>query len=676
MAKRKWWQKGLDLWDGKTAEQIFSKAIEDEKNKTPSIWRKRYDADGNEIFEDEDDFYSPYSSYNFGVDQKLTDDTYKLGKKESYGVAQKRYYDAYSSYETTGVWHGYQTRKPNLTYKYVQQMVSALSAQVQNVKVKIGNGWAVDLIEKQLTYNPSSLIYGTKGELLASLMHEIGKLRYCEHNSKIQSRYLLMYKKLALEVFSIFEDVRADYQMLKAYQGAAEIYDSGMKNINETIDNYRKEAETFRGLLPDALTKTFRNIIAQARNNGNDPHDELLKHFGVSDENKIANRITLIRNAGFQNGNIYNYCAEMLLAMYDSENFTNKKYPNIIDLILKTEGAIEPIKKQITSQGAVALADEQVFPQIEKLLRDFTTENDQLNEKFPEMPEDSKETIMRNINFRNDYALQKGGVNFTQDGNSKVRNSGASEEIIPPEWEKGDYKALKESVSNEIRELVRKLTFLRREEQTVKYVDNQRRGKINSKKLYKHATGSSRIFKKKLEQVDTIQSFAFSVLIDISGSMWGSRIIHSVRANIIFAEVFKKLNIPYEVVAFGSDSMVIKQFDQTLDSNIEKRIGGMVTAQGGGTNLDRGLDALALKHRPERNKVVVVLSDGGVSSIPWYNEHYFQPWKAKGIHSIGIGIECEEAMAELCLGNSKVLENASELPIEFSGIIKSLIKRK
>ncbi len=267
-------------------------------------------------------------------------------------------------------------------------------------------------------------------------------------------------------------------------------------------------------------------------------------------------------------------------------------------------------------------------------------------------------------------------MNVDFKGNTMTRSSNKSDRTTPPEWENGDYKTLKDSVASEIKSLVNKLTYLRREEMTVKYQHDQKRGKLNTKKLYKTATGSRRLFKKKLENIDTIQSFAFSLLIDVSGSMDGDRIVHTTRALIILIEVFKKLDIPFEIVTFDDGASVVKNFEASMDKKIETSVGGLVKHSGGGTNLNQGLDALKIMNREEKNKIVVVLTDGGVGDTKEFDTKYFEPWAKKGVKSVGFGVECEEQMKNLCMGNSRLLSNSSQLPVEFSRLLKDLIKRR
>lgn len=670
--KKRWFSKEQSLFPNSVAQH--SKAL----TKTRAV-----DEDGFYIDEEE---YG-YSSYAWDLDRKLLNRDIEItgnkkeDRKNSYELTKSEYDYSYSSYQKTGVWGGYY-RQPQLTYKYVQQMANALSA-AHNIKVEIGDTWKVDLIGKTLTYNPASLIYGTKAELLATLMHEIGKLRYVTHSSRLQNKYISMYEQPALEVLSIYEDLRTDFLMLKAYEGASEIYESVIPTIEKQVADYMKFGKSFKDLIVKIPQSIFQDIMYQHTSNMPDKlvheddamlKEQLFRHFGTSELKKVEKGLIVLQQNILNKGTIYEYCGEMLSVMYDLDEQPHKKFENIQEKVGLTVDTIETSKKSKNSQELVDYLDKVTYPVVEDLLREAKEKTDEIEKAFPEMSKQTLNDIKNKIEY---HMSNRGGqgVNVDPSGNVKTRSSGQSNRTIPPEWESGDYKTLKDSVSMEIRQLVNRLTFIRREELTVRYEADQKRGKLNSRKLYKSSTGSRRLFKKKLENTDTIQSFAFSVLLDVSGSMSGSRITHCTRALIIFSEVFKKMNIPFELVTFSDGAKTIKSFSADLDKSMEKKIGGLVRANGGGTNMDRGLDKLEIHRQSEKNKVVIVLTDGGVGGASFFDERYFIPWQKKGIKSVGFGVECEEEMARLCQGNSKVLKNASQLPIEFSNLLKQLIKR-
>ncbi|MBX4188194.1 MAG: VWA domain-containing protein [Candidatus Doudnabacteria bacterium] len=652
--KKKWWEKG---WGGYKVE------LNDDGSKT---YKPDYDSD--EFWD------SNYSSGDYWG-QKLN---HNQGRNDtSYADAQKEFGSAYKDYNKSGYWSGYSSyRAPQLSYKYVQQMANALAAQ-HHITVEIGNDWQVDLENKKLIYNPASLIYGTKGELLATLMHEMGKLRYMTHYKQLTNKYLSMYELPALEVLTVFEDVRVDYLMLKAYEGASEIYESAIPAVERQIKKYYDYGEAFRKNWPKIIWNEYKRVIQDTAGDDEARKIRLLQYFGEADMALVEMRLASIEAYYRDNGSLFEYCGDILNVMYDLEQKTSG-FENIEKKVKLTEDAIEPAKRAASSQDLVNLMDTAVYPHVEDLLKDLNDKNEQLKKMFPNMAKEMVEHLIKQL----DQMLKGlGGANDPmpsgKQGKTSIRGSGPSDREIPPEWLSGDYEALKSSVSGEVRSLINKLMFIRREEQTTKYTQDQKRGKLNSKKLHKMVFNSRRLFKQKLPAVDTIQSFAFSVLLDVSGSMAGERMVHSTRAVIIFNEVFKKMQIPFELIAFDDGAKTIKKFDQDSSKAIEKRIGGLAAYNGGGTNLDRGLNAVTLRDREEKNKIMVVISDGGVGDVNQYNNGYFRPFREKyGIKSVGIGIACEPQMAQLCEGNSRMLSNPGEVPVEFINLIKTLFKKR
>lgn len=646
----------------------------------PNTARQHRDKDVYIHEEDDGAIASPWD-FNLGWDRKLQE-TKSNRKKNEY--SNDAYKEFRSDYGSGKVWRGYDYyRSQTLSYKYVQQMANALAAQYR-ITVQVGNNWKVDLKKKTLIYNPASLMYGTKSELLATLMHEIGKLRYGTHPDEVKSNYLAVYKTPAVETLSIFEDIRVDYLMLKAYEGATEIYESAIPAIDQRIKEYREHSVIFRDILMKQLAGIFNNILKEAWNyaqkTGLNPQAALERNlhdiFGEKDLQVVGDRIKDIQDEYAKTGSIYDYCGEMLRIMYDSDS-PESTFDNIKDKVAKTESSVMPIKKTDSTQRSVSLLDKDVFPHVEDLLRDFNRDNEKLRNAFPNMPKASAEMLMESINQNFNAATNNGHINTDQDGNSLVRSSGPTDNVVPDEWTTGDYAPLKESVLQEIRQLIQKLTFLRREELAQKHQGDQRRGKLNSKKLYKSATGNRRVFKRILPNSNTVNSFAFSVVVDRSGSMSeNNRITHVSRALTIFGEVFDKMDIPFELIDFADGARHIKKFDDVYDKTVHKKIGGLVHNLGGGTNLHEGLKKMTLEKQPEKNKVCIVLTDGGVDSIEYFDREFFLPMKQRGVISMGYGIECYKDMEKLCMGNAKVLENASHLPIEFSNLLKSLIKKK
>lgn len=724
MAKKKkftrWWEE----------DEFVQSPYQNTVNKHKQKYEVDLTQDNEFEYLDEED---QQMSFDSGWDKNLSD------KKED--GAKSSFNTGWDDYQKTGVWRGYSYyQKPSLDYKYVQQMANALAAQ-HRITVEVDNYWRVDLLNKKLTYNPTSLIYGTKSELLATLLHEIGKLRYCEHPSVLQSPFLDKYKISVPDIFAQFENVRVDYLMLKEYESAKEIYESAIPHIEAEIEKFFKFGDYFRENMPKIIKRKFEQIVKDAQNdafstgalvyvqqaanampnlnpvealhnymNQSSGLNELERFFGTKDAKEIVTKIEHLERFYKDNGTIFEFCGEITAKMYNIDlskiklspreaitNFIEQnhgmprglgaiqsvsvpRFQNIADKMLLTESSIEIAKRKGSSQELITYLDSDVFPLIEDLLRDFSIENEAIKNLFPNMSEDSIKQLMYEFigsseETNKKWHLTERGFENKEDSNIRM-NSGPSGNNIPPEWLKGDYKTLKDSVSPEIKSLINKLIFLKREENVVRYHSDQKRGKLDSKKLYKSAVGNRRLFKYKLEGIQVVRSFAFSLLIDVSGSMAGSRIVHTTRGLIILSEVFKKLDIPYEIVAFDNGARVIKSFEQENNKESEGKIGGLVRHNGGGTNLDYGLDELSILKRFEKNKVAIILSDGGVGSTDYYNRQYFTPWEKKGIKSIAVGLECGEGVKQLCNGNSISINVANRLPIEFAKMLKGLILRR
>jgi hypothetical protein len=675
--RKKWWMSSTD--NEEDPATLFP-------NSTRQHSKKEYLTDDAEfIYQDDNgNVASPFmSDFDWGLDRKLVDNSGSKTGIDRYKSASDDFQRGYGG----GGWRGYDYYKqPQLSYKYVQQMANMLAAE-HKITVQVGSEWKVDLKAKKLTYNPASLIYGTKSELLATLMHEIGKLRYCQHPDELKEKYLAMYGVPAFEALSIFEDVRADYHMLKAYESAGDIYESAIPLIDKKIKEYKEMSVKVRKMIPEAILVVLREVVDRTMKQfagfssdiqNQKVREQLKAAFGEEDPKVIQDKLLDIAKTYDENGSIFDFCGEMLHVMYDTDAKPTE-FENIKNKVALCEPSIEPVKKKLSSQDLVNLLSTDVFPHIEDLFQDFRSNNQKMQDMFPGMAQQIRAEVESLIQqyMANMGGSQNGGrVNTGRDGNSISRTSGPNNINAPQEWFSGDYKILKDTVMAEVKELVSKLTFLRREEQTVKFEHQQKRGKINARALYKSATGSKRVFKQKLPNIDTVQSFAFSVLIDTSGSMSGNRIAHTTRALVILGEVFKRMDIPFEIITFADGAKHVKKFGEVIDKNLEKRIAGLANKASGSTELRYALDLLQLEKQPQQSKVCVVLTDGGVGDHKWFDQNYFIPMQKRGVLSIAFGLECGDDVKHLCMGNSVRMDNASSLPFEFARLVKSLIKRK
>lgn len=659
-----------------------------------------------------------YGFYDGGYGQSYDYDfgsTYlPLSSKKQTPSSEEKRRDAryWEDYEKTGKWYGYSyLSNPTLDYRYIEQMANLFSAKYK-VSVEVGDEMAIDIEKKVLTYDPTALMFDSKANLIASLLHEIGHLRHTTPFKNLVSPYLSKYPKSAPSVLNIFEDFRVDELMKKSYDGAPEIFKSQIPKIRDMAKELEKQG---RALLP-AIEEQIR--IYKNKRSGLSVGDIVMLHpesrfypaqydpkggriFRIdeeeppiyyvqwengaifdyfstdlilvkqkmigTEETEEEKELEAIRKGMENRENLFDYCAAILMTGYGEK--PEKFIGTLEERIEKTERAISPYHGAKNTQEGATILDKQVFPVIEDLLKELKDGSEEMQEML------GKETASM-IMAR---ALEVIDKQKQLNEETQVRGgSGPSENRIPSTWVNGEYAPLKESVQSGINELVRLLTFLRRTEQAIRYEGHKKRGKLDAKTLYRFRMGDIRLFKQKTEVRDTLTSFVFSLMIDISGSMAGPRMAHAARGLVLLAEVFEKMGIPYEVQTFNNTFKRIKSFEDTLDARIKRVIGGMPRINGGGTNLHLifGKPSEAILNRPERNKYAIILSDGGVGNELEYWRRNFEKWREKNLRPIGIGLACGDDVVMICQGSGASASSPGQLPSIFSDILKGLLNKK
>lgn len=611
---------------------------------------KAYTADGNEIHGWEDEVWGDWDRKPDKREKKIDWDGYKQ----------------------TGVWKGYGQYKPTtLTYSYVEQMANMIASQ-HNINIKVGNGWGVDLDGRVLTYNPVSLMYMSKSELLATLLHEVGKIAMCDSAKKISNGYVDKYHA-AYKVVSVFDDFRVDDRMIKSYPSAPEIYESLDGILEKVVKTYRQRGTDSS----QRISYEVRNILGAV--------NKIILDRGMSFEDAymcITKAFPVFKTmdefkawvsyfTGMDIPTVWDYCAAVIDKGY---GVNSQRFSADIDARFeRTKPMVVESTRRANTQDLADAMDTLVFPFIEDLMKNERDGGDELRKGVGDK---AAADIQRTASREGAYGSKAAKVDF--EGNSSpINGRGRGTENVPHERKEGDYSALRESVDSEIRSLTRKMSNLRRVEQTARHRPNERRGRLNMKQLYKHPLGNRRLFRRKVEATDTLNSFTFSIMVDTSGSMHGNRIIHTVRALILLSEVFGKLDMRFEVMTFEDEAKVYKTFDGEYSKDVKTGVAAIVRRNGGGTALESALKKTKITQRPEFNRVVVILTDGQTENHEYLNRRYFEKWEKGGIRSIVIGLETTKEMIEgLNGGKGMAVENAAEMPQVFYDILKKLIFKK
>lgn len=149
------------------------------------------------------------------------------------------------------------------------------------------------------------------------------------------------------------------------------------------------------------------------------------------------------------------------------------------------------------------------------------------------------------------------------------------------------------------------------------YETGLKKGKLNTRSLWKAPGGAKTLFKKKT--VPKIQKdVAVVVISDASGSMYGRRFDASVASFVLLNEVLKTVNVPYEFLMFTEDHtpkpqfFVLKNFGSKITrEQIIARCAYVEEKLGNNPDGEALLWAYRrLSARKEKKKILIVLSDG------------------------------------------------------------------
>jgi cobalamin biosynthesis protein CobT len=235
-----------------------------------------------------------------------------------------------------------------------------------------------------------------------------------------------------------------------------------------------------------------------------------------------------------------------------------------------------------------------------------------------------------------------------------------------------------------------------------------RKGKLHSPSLFRVTQGDPRVFSQKEEHIS--KDTAVTLLIDNSGSMSGAKMKLAMLSGYALAATLDRVKIAHEVLGFTtggwgtvpqaiSDAMaeerkvasiaydrvlpiimpIYKSFDERMSPLVKKRIAYAMNAQNGlNGNIDgESLEyaAIRLARRPEKRKVMLVLSDGQPAGGPKGDPHLRyvidNMEKKMGIETVGIGIM--DSSVRRYYPKHVVLNKAEDLPGQVMSEIKKLL---
>lgn len=232
--------------------------------------------------------------------------------------------------------------------------------------------------------------------------------------------------------------------------------------------------------------------------------------------------------------------------------------------------------------------------------------------------------------------------------------------------------------------------------------NGRRRGRLHSANLVRLATGDDRVFRRKIES--ETKDVAFSLVIDMSGSMHGGKITVATQAAYALSSVLERLRINHEVICFTTDDIpggdakrmhaeekmmgrsysrqeslympVLKNFGERFGAPVNARFGWLPNTRSMRNNVDGESVEIAVRRlmaQKQTGKAMIVLSDGqpaGAGDNKALRNHLKDVVKrstALGVNMVGIGIN-SDAVAEY-YPKHVVLRDIKDLP---SQVIKEL----
>ena len=211
-------------------------------------------------------------------------------------------------------------------------------------------------------------------------------------------------------------------------------------------------------------------------------------------------------------------------------------------------------------------------------------------------------------------------------------------------------------------------------------------GQLDTSELPRAEMGRRDVFERSMPKRAT--GFAVSVVVDVSGSMHGSMGKgHLLRSVLTLTEAFDHLsrqgfNIPYEVRLFADskDRGLIKTMgDRTFSDERAGRLAFTPLAGSGTSDLHTGvvLAAQALGSRPERHKLLCVLTDGDCSDQAEAQSALERARKGVGrdrrsqvgVFGLFYGVSPSQQFRELFGKNGMAIQSLAEIPEKIGATI-------
>jgi hypothetical protein len=373
------------------------------------------------------------------------------------------------------------------------------------------------------------------------------------------------------------------------------------------------------------------------------------------------------------------------------------KLPTVEDLIDKLEKDIWPEFRKLLPKD-----NEKQKQQFQDFAEKFLNQQCGLDKMDPMYNTNSAKSLMEDIseNKKENYSDEVEMEMAEQEVTEEQLTAQATVKVYKSDLKPIPYEVLLAEVKPYLNYFKKKFYSILRDNNNDTLGGNYISGKLNHKKLYKWKCNSVRLFQKKIMKKN--KHYAFSLLIDTSGSMYGKEIKAATLGAVLFAEALDYCKVPFEILGFDRVIKTYKEIDQPFNWTVKRNIEQFIPETG---SEDSGYtsDAAAINRSGMRmsklvddnaQKFIIVLTDGQSNPSDeefskqdlrfGVQEGKLQMWDydveeeviralKKGISTICLGIETNAGGR---YNDFREVEKIEELPVTICNILKSKIKRK
>lgn len=594
--------------------------------------------------------------------------------------------------------------KTKLNPVWLSAIATALSRKY-NVTVVAGKYWAMDIENKTLMYN-DSILNLSEDDAMALILHEVGHLT----NTGLINKNTKVYKEApesSITAVNHLEDIRVDFIMSHEYVNSNKIISkfnehatAGIVETLSTLQYMQKEYDKDAQALLTDLDKRLKRLdemgTPHIKMDDTDKFMQVINNIGYRPQmERPVDEIFMLATLMYHSGE-HNISTKQML-----ENYRDKKQ---LDLAKKVH---DKFKYQVEHMESTDEVQEFWEKEIYPILKE-TIDKDQKTKRQPKPGPGqggSSETTQKGgqesdafakpggingmgnmqIDVKNGTVVSKssgmpvseGQVDNKDMRGEKVTKAESTKQAqgyakkaaaIPRQVRWDDYKnKIKGYISTAKTQLNRTL----KENMYNRYHGRFSSGKLNIKKLYKFPLKDFKLFRRKGEIKD--KDYAFSILVDVSGSMDGPRLEETMKGVVLMTETLGALDQPVEITFFSSGFKTPKKFNTIIDPiEIGHQAGQIIN---GGTDIKDPFD-LNLKSliaQPTKEKIMITLTDGDFSGTEKKHIQSMQDKHPKVLH-YGIGIDVN--LSDVFPGDRAInIKDVSEIMPAFSRILKRHIKK-